>query len=319
MKLGKRPARPEAVTFKFATFFDATALPTPPIAFGHYSVGSPWGMLGNDQYGDCVFAGAAHETMVWDLTGGQPVTFSDISVLADYAAVTGFNPSDPNTDQGTDMQVAASYRRKTGVLDAEGHRHLIDSYVAIDPGALDQLALATYLTGAAGVGLRLPSSAEGQFEAHQPWTVVPGDTIVGGHYVPCVGRNANGDFLVVTWGRLHAMTPEFYEAYCDEAMAYISIESLRNNLSPEGFDAVKLRGFLAAINHMEATKMSDPTNTPVPTGIKIDTGEIEVAQLALREVLNASGYGTFVSDAQVRSAAVAMVTAVEKYRTAPSI
>lgn len=318
-KLGKLPARPNAVALKFSTFFNAAALPTPPAEFGHYSVGASWGMLGNDQYGDCVLAGAAHETMVWAFTGGKRVVFDETCVLADYSALTGFTPSNPASDQGTDMQQAASYRRKVGVEDMSGNRHLIDSYVAIDAGRADELALAVYLTGAAGVGLNLPSSAEDQFDKGQPWTVVPGATIEGGHYVPCVGRNSDGNYLVVTWGRLHAMTPKFYETYCDEALAYVSIEALRNNLSPEGFDAEKLRGFLAAINQMEAV-VAEPTVTKTaPTGVKIDTGEIDAAQIALRDTLNASGYGTFVSDAQVRSAAVAVVTAIEKYRIAPSI
>ena len=59
----------------------------------------------------------------------RTVTFNNQSVLKDYSAVTGFNPNDPNTDQGTDMQVAASYRRKTGVLDAAGKRHKVIAYL----------------------------------------------------------------------------------------------------------------------------------------------------------------------------------------------
>ena len=86
-KLGKKPARPGAVKFKLA---------------------------------NCVWAGAAHETMLWNKEAARTITFNDQSVLKDYSAVTGFNPNDPNTDQGTDMQVAASYRRKTGVHDAAG-------------------------------------------------------------------------------------------------------------------------------------------------------------------------------------------------------
>src|ERR1700719_386838 len=115
-KLGKKPARRGAVKFKLATYLVKPQLPTPPKVFGHQSlVGAQWGMLGNKDYGDCVWAGAAHETMLWNKEANKSATFSDDVVLGDYSAVTGFKKSDPNTDQGTDVQVAASYRRKTGV------------------------------------------------------------------------------------------------------------------------------------------------------------------------------------------------------------
>ena len=189
-KLGKTPARPNAVGLKFGAFFNAEKLPTPPAKFGHYGMGLglSWGMLANDQYSNCVFAGAAHETMVWTHRSGtgQPVAFNDATVLADYAAVTGFDPAKPDTDQGTDMVDAASYRRKVGIADASGVRHKIDSYVALRSGDADQLALATYLMGATAIGLRFPESAEKQFDKSEPWDYVIGSPLQGGHYVPCL-------------------------------------------------------------------------------------------------------------------------------------
>jgi len=247
--LGKKPARPDAVKLKFGAFFDAAQLPVPPKMFGHVRGGTDWGMLANDSCSDCVFAGAAHETMVWVSEGGQAsVSFTDADVVDDYSAVTGYKPSDPLTDTGTDMQQAAEYRRKTGVVDSAGKRHTIDAYVALSAGKADDLALATYLSGASGVGLVLPDSALDQFDAQKPWTVVPGAKRVGGHYCPCVGRNSVGNFLVVTWGRLHAMTPAFYSTYCDEAMAYISLEAMTNKTTPEGFDAPMLARSLARLS-----------------------------------------------------------------------
>jgi hypothetical protein len=245
LRLGKRPAR-HAISFKFGDFFDATKLPTPPKTFGHYMAASPFGMLANDQYGDCVWAGAAHETMIWSREGGRSVKFTANAVLSDYTAVTGFDPAKPETDQGTDMQAAASYRRKTGIIDAAGKRHMIDSYVALKIGNVDQLALATWLLGACGIGLQMPAQSMDDFDAGRIWTVPDKPQIEGGHYVPCVGRNSKGNFVVVTWGRLQAMTPEFYERFSDEAVAYVSLEVLNDkNLSPEGFDAAGLRQHLA--------------------------------------------------------------------------
>jgi hypothetical protein len=252
-KLGKTPARPNAVGLKFGMFFNAEKLPTPPAKFGHYGMGlgMSWGMLANDKFSNCVWAGGAHEHMVWTHRSGsgQPVAFRDQDVLADYAAATGFDPAKPNTDQGTDMVEGADYRRTVGIIDASGVRHKIDSYMALRAGDADQLALATYLMGATAIGLRFPESAEKQFDNSEPWDYVLGSPLQGGHYVPCVGRNSDGNFLVVTWGRLQAMTPAFLKNYCDEALAYISLDPLKNDLSPEGFNLDQLRRDLTAITN----------------------------------------------------------------------
>ncbi len=245
--LGKLPARPGSVALKFGTFFDRKKLPVPPAVFGHETIGRSFGMLGNDKYSDCVWAGAAHETMVWARVGGAHIpSFTTTDVLADYSAATGFDVAKPDTDQGTDMQAAASYRRKIGIADAIGQRHKIDAYVAIK--GWDDLMQAIYLLGAAGVGLNLPETCDDQFDAHQPWTYKKGTPFEGGHYVSGVGRNSAGRLLVVTWGRLQALDRDFFEACCDEAVAYLSLSVLRNKVTPEGFDEAGLRSAIAQLS-----------------------------------------------------------------------
>lgn len=246
-KLGKRPARKGAVSFKLADYFDLSALPKPPPRFGHEKVGAPWGMFQNDKYSCCVFAGAAHEHMVWSHEGGTTARFSDDAILADYAAVTGFDKSNPDTDLGTDMGEAASYRRKVGVLDSAGVRHKIDSYLALRAGHPEDLAIAAYMFGAVGVGLQLPEYAMDQLDTEKPWVPLAKGGMAGGHYVPCIGRNSSGDFLVVTWGVIHAMSADFYARYSDEAVVYLNLEILKNGKSPEGFDEAALRQNLTAL------------------------------------------------------------------------
>ena len=316
--LGKLPARPGAVSLKFGSYFNAVALPTPPLVFGHESIGQDWGLFCNDRFGDCVWAGAAHEAMIWSHEGGRTVAFSDQGVLSDYSAVTGFVPANPMTDQGTDMAVAAAYRRNTGIVDVKGVRHKIDSYTALSAGDVDQLVLAAYLTGAVGVGLRLPASAEDQFDAGEPWTVVPGDEIDGGHYVCCLGRNSRGNLLVVTWGRIHAMTPQFYQTYCDEAVAYLSLEPLKNNLSPEGFNIDQLRADLAAI----AAQHKGAAMTEAIEGQAVDQGEIDAVFAAIKNLADEKVPGWergMISDDLLREVSAAAVTASVQYRTAKSI
>lgn len=249
-RLGKSPARPGAISLRFSEIFRAARLPTPPEVFGHESLVTDFGMLANDSYGDCVLAGAAHEHMIWTREGsGTPAAFTDAGVLSDYAAITGFDATRPETDQGTDMQVAAKYRQSIGVVDASGTRHCIAAYMSLKAGDVDEIVLAAWLMGAAGFGMRFPSSAEDQFDSGKPWDVVPGDAIEGGHYVPVVGRVAGGNLVVVTWGRLQQVTPAFYEQFCDESVAYFSPEIVSpTKLSPEGFDAAALGQFLQEIN-----------------------------------------------------------------------
>jgi hypothetical protein len=246
LPLGKTAARPEAVTFKLSTYLDTTKLPTVPKIIGHYGLlPVDDGMLGNDNYGDCVWAGAAHETMLWTLEAGKLAAFSTDGVLSDYSAVTGFKKSDPNTDQGTDMKDAASYRRKTGVIDAAGKRHKVDAYLGLKVGNMTELNQALYLFGAVGVGIQFPESAMTQFNNGKAWTVVPGAKIEGGHYVPLVGLN--GKYYVITWGKLQPVSAAFLKKYMDEAIAYVSAEQLKNGKTLDGFDLTTLLADLKAL------------------------------------------------------------------------
>jgi hypothetical protein len=245
-KLGKLPARKDAVKLKLRDYLTPSLLPTPPKTFGHETTIQQWQMLGNDAYGDCVWAGAGHETMLWNAEANRTVAFNDRVVLTDYSAVTGFDPLDPSSDQGTDMQVAASYRRKTGVLDAQLKRHQIAAYLAITPGDVQEHLLALYLFGAVGIGLKFPSYAMDQFNAGKPWTRHLFYNIEGGHYVPLCARR-NGRFSCVTWGKLQPMSDAFFKKFNDESVAYISLEMLTNGKSPEGFDAAQLQADLAQL------------------------------------------------------------------------
>jgi hypothetical protein len=245
-KLGKTPARPGAVKMKLSDYLAKPQLPVPPANFGHYEIISNYGMLGNDQYGDCVWAGAGHETMMWCEEVGSTVSFTDKGVLSDYSKVTGFKPNDPSTDNGTDMQLAASYRRKTGVVDAAGKRHKVVAYLALVKGNLDQQISAAYLFGAVGIGIKFPKSAMDQFNAGKPWDVVAGSPIDGGHYIPLVGRS-NGNLVVITWGKIQQMTPAFFKKYNDESIVYLTKEDLKANVTPEGFNISQLQSDLAAL------------------------------------------------------------------------
>lgn len=246
-KLGKRPARPDAYKLKLGDYLKAASLPPLPQAFGHEALIASWPMYANDRFGDCVFAGAAHETTLLAKEAGCDLTFRDSDVLSDYAAATGFRESDPSTDNGSDIQAAAAYRKATEIIDAAGRRHQIACYVALEPGNIQHLYYASYLFGTVGIGLALPNSALDQAAQGGVWDVVAGSGSAGGHYVPLLGRRADGLLVTVSWGALQPMTEKFFATYCDEAVAFISIECMVNQKSPEGFDYDALVADLAAL------------------------------------------------------------------------
>lgn len=249
MKLGKTPAKPRPKDIGLLTVTGPDGLKEAPIGFGH-TVAYPadWGMLGNDRYGDCVWAGGDHETMLWNAINGRQVAFTADDALADYAAVTGFNPSTGTGDNGTDVHDALNYRRKTGLVDTAHARHKIGAYVSLEPGDWQQLLEAVYAFDLVAIGFEFPSYAMGEFNAEKPWTYRTGATIEGGHYVPIVGRPHVSTVACVTWGRVQPMTRAFYHAYCDEAYGIVSTEALSaGGKTPEGLDLSALQAELAKL------------------------------------------------------------------------
>ncbi len=253
LKLGKKPATHDARDLLFTKYVDAAQIPPAPAEFGHEKLfpAKGWGMLGNDEWGDCAWAGPAHETMLLSTEGGHPAAFTTAGVLSDYAAGTGFDPKagppgNNPTDKGSNVRDVLSYRRKTGIIDSTGKRHTIGAFVKLEPKNLAQIYQAMYLFQAVGIGIEFPGSAMEQFHEGKPWSVVPGAQIEGGHYVCCVAKRPAG-IDIVTWGALQPMTVEFFETYCDEAWAYLSTEDLQQEKDPEGFNLTQLNEDLAKL------------------------------------------------------------------------
>ena len=85
-------------------------LATPPAAISRPHPGFKWGMLANDQIGDCVIAMMLHSIEDFHLDAGTAVpAFSDQDAIHLYSAITGYNPNDPSSDQGTNENTAMRY------------------------------------------------------------------------------------------------------------------------------------------------------------------------------------------------------------------
>lgn len=244
LKLGKKNPTTDHKDLLFSTYSKKVKLPTTfPNTFGYGTRFKNWGMLGNDDWGDCVPASRCHINML-DTSVGAPATatYTTKTTLAIYSAVTGFNENDPNTDQGTDMRAMCKYQQKTGLTDAKGVNHKIGAYVSITPGDTLQMLQAIYVFGAFAFGFQVPQSAMDQFNAGAGiWTDVGDKNIIGGHEVSGVGTmNSHGKITLVTWGVRWEMTFGFITTYCDEAWVFVSPEILSKTGKFRGFDLTAL-------------------------------------------------------------------------------
>jgi len=249
LKLGKLPATKDTRDLLFANYRTDAPLPKRPAKFGHANLlPSDVGMLGNDRFGDCVFASAAHLTMLWNAEAGRKVEFNDECVLQCYAEVTGFDPATGANDNGTNMRDMLNYWRQTGILDAQGNRHKLAAFASIDPSNMDHILTAMWLFGL-DIGFVVTQDAMDRFHDNDIWDVSPwhGDmTVLGGH---CICPVTLGNFInSYTWGRLQGCTQRFFRRQTDEVYAVFSQEMLNaSGKSLEGFDLGALQSDLSAL------------------------------------------------------------------------
>jgi len=245
-KFGAKPYKAKPSDFKFNTFA-TTTLPQAKVGYQHDRWTKGWLMLGNDDIGNCVPAGRAHETMIFGHSGGKTITFNTACVTEDYSTVTGYVPGDPNTDQGTDPGEYASFSRKVGVLDAEGNRHKIAAFAYLEPGNWHQMLQGLYVGEAIAFCFNVPESAMDQFSDGMRWSYVGDKNIIGGHYVMTGARPGVSVGESITWGQRQQFTRKFFETYNDIGIVYFSEEMLKNGKSLEGLDVQGIENALAQL------------------------------------------------------------------------
>lgn len=247
LKLGKGAARHDPRALLLASYV-STTLPAPPASYDLTPKVKAWGMMENDQIGDCTCAAAGHLIMEWTANAGKKmVTPSDKQIVAAYSAITGYNPTTGANDNGAVEVDVLNYWRQSGIA---GHK--IGAYVALEPANHNHIMDSVYIFEGCYIGMQLPISAQAQVQNHQTWSVPPGGTTGDGkpgswgvHAVPVVAYETRG-VTVVTWGALQTMTWSFWEAYCDEAYAILSKDYLTaKKKTPEGFNVEQLQADLA--------------------------------------------------------------------------
>lgn len=266
-KLGRRPAthtrRSMLKALALAPFLDA--LGTPPTTPTDYVTAvvaqygsSGWGMLGNDQWGDCVEASDGHQLMLRTANTGNIAIPTTADVLGIYSAETGFNqsagPSGNNpTDQGSDETTDANFMVSTGLL---GHKAAGTGM--IDPTNMAHIKWAVQLFGCCQLGVVVDESMEEDFDALQPWETPASanNPTAGGHGIPIVSYD-NSYAYIVTWGGggwSRGLQPIAWSlmqnaAFLDEAHAFVFPDFVKTGgTAPSGFD---LDGLLAKLQQIE--------------------------------------------------------------------
>jgi hypothetical protein len=237
-KLGKAPARRDPRTLKFAALLKARIAVPRQYDFDQQHPGVPTPMFANDQYGDCVMAGRAHQTLRFELAEQKKViAISDEDVTREYFQETG------GADSGLVVLDSLGLWRTNGWMVGTAN-YKIQAFSEPNLANHNEIKQAIVLDIGVGLGLGLPVSAQRQFETGNPWDVVRGPNGAvnswGRHYVFVSGYTPLGP-VCVTWGRKQQMTWKFFDKYCDEAYAIIdAVDSTKIN---KNIDAAKIREF----------------------------------------------------------------------------
>jgi hypothetical protein len=251
IKLGKAPARHDSRTLQLAKYIPAKAVPAPPAKEDFATKVKKWPMMLNDNLGDCTCACAGHMIEQWTTYSGTAVIPPDASILTAYEAVGGYNPANPDSDQGAVIIDVLNYWRQTGV---DGHK--IMAYASLEPKNHGEVMDSVVLFGNCYLGVALPLSAQTQ----AVWAVPPGGAVGqgapgswGGHAIPIVAYDSRG-LTVITWGATKRMSWGFLDAYCDEAYAVLSQDWINKvtNLTPDKFDLAALQADLNQITQAKA-------------------------------------------------------------------
>lgn len=277
LKMGRLPAKVSLTTPKLQHFLTADLTPPPKEVNWGAAVKSPWGMLKNDDLGDCTGAGAGHGIQTWTANTTGEVEITDAMTVDFYMKTTGYIPGMPETDQGgVELDVLQWWQKHSF-----GGLYHIDALAIVDPKRPSLVKSAIHLMGGVYIGVALPNSAQTQPIWDVPLGGAIGEGSPGSWGLHCVWIMAYDEtgLTCVTWGQPWKMTWAFFTTYCDEAYALLSPLWYAEK-TPNGLDADALRADMAHFQTVDPP--ADPAPEPMPEEnegtisavIAPDTGEL---------------------------------------------
>lgn len=212
LKLGRLPGR-IPTGLRDLGYYAAGPLPKPPAAVDVPAV-SAWGMLGNDQYGDCGVAGLEHGFMADASATRLTESFAtDAQAVSYYLNYTG------GQDTGVVLSDYLAHVRKDPFY---GHKVAAYAPVAVHDIPTLQTAIALY--DFAYTGIVVTQAMQEAFGEGKPWTTTTLESPVdGGHCVPIVAYD-DRYLYCVTWGAVQKITYPAWHRMSDEAWAVITGE-----------------------------------------------------------------------------------------------
>lgn len=242
LKYGRKPAQHDRPHLKLAHILRPD-LPAAPASADWVSAvpGSAWGMLGNDELGDCTCAGVGHKR-IGDCYVNQGVTL-DVSTAdaIKFYENFGYIPGDPNTDQGAVCQDVLEFWQKYGF---KGERIL--AFAKVDIRNEEEVKQAISLFGQVYTGFDVPESAMKQFQNGETWDVIQGDSLDGGHCVTLGAYDSDG-LTAVTWGKLQKLTWDFFRTYFDEAWVIVTPDFFKDGYDYAGVSLANLERYFTAL------------------------------------------------------------------------
>jgi hypothetical protein len=270
-------------------------------------MGGGWQMLGNDDYGDCVPVTWANlRRLVTALLTSTEVYPTLDQVLTLYKTQ---NPDFPAQDDGMDIQTCLEHLVSEGGPD--GVKAVAFAKVDHTNPAECQAAIA--LAGL-WTGINVDQAQQDQFRAHQPWDVVKGSPLDGGHsvitggYGPGGEAELGGDERFITWADETSFTDAFWSEQVEECWLVIWPEMFGTAEFEQGIDVAKLAQEYAQITGKTlpvpappapptppdptppapTPPAPTPTPTPAPTPASL-LGEIEQLLEELWHLIESGG------------------------------
>jgi hypothetical protein len=241
-RLADEPDRPHLKLSRILT----PELPAPPASADWLSPvpADAWGMLGNDQVGDCTVAAVAHKRIGDAFVGqGRRLDISTADCLKYYTHF-GYRPGDPSTDQGAMCQDVLAYWHRHGF---RGEKNL--AYARINVDDHRELKQAIALFGQVYVGVTITQAAEDQFNGDEVWDVTRRSPVLGGHCITLGAYDSHG-LDAVTWGTVHRLTWRWWDVYGDEAWVVLNPRDFtdpKTGRDHDGLDVAALRAHYTAL------------------------------------------------------------------------
>jgi hypothetical protein len=245
--LGKKPAVKDMRVPRLSKL--AAGLPPPPPSSNWYADVEAWQMLSNDQVGDCVDAAAMHiilQQMTYTMAPSKPLLPTDAEAIAVYSANTGYDPTNPSSDQGSYVlgpNGLMQYWLTHGIT-CGGILNKPTAFLQITrPNAVVEWQQAISLFGSLMIGMRLPDSIVSGDTVPYVWAD-PTGPIAGGHEILLVGYRPTSlgtVYDLVSWGQLYRATEDFLLNTVDEAVCVIDPAFFGvTGLDPAGLDMAAL-------------------------------------------------------------------------------